>query len=225
VRLPFFRRDGTSIVEVGIARALKGEGCPICRLVREGEEGFLWTMLYESSGDLRAHGEFCSSLGLCSRHASLLEKMVRERNLITPSGVARFYQSLSAYVRERIWKGIPEGRCRLCTYAHAAATRYAGALARYLEAEINRDLYERSDGLCLPHLRATLAAARPRVREFLRGDFVRRLNELEKALQELQRKQSYDVPETPTPEESAAWTEALWRFGGMEFEELITKEP
>ena len=135
MKLPFFRpkrREGPSIVEASLARALKEEGCPLCRLVREGEEWYLWEMLYESAGDPRTHREFGASLGLCSRHAALLSKMVRERNLLTPSGVARLYEGLTSCVRERLGKGLPEGQCVLCAYARDAAARYAEALARYL---------------------------------------------------------------------------------------------
>jgi hypothetical protein len=59
----------------------------------------------------------------------------------------------------------------------------------------------------------------------LRRDFIARLVKLEQNLRELQRKQRYDVHEELTAYEASAWKEALWRFGGMEFDELLTEEP
>lgn len=226
MRVPFFRRGhgrkADSIVEVSLSRALEAEGCPICRLVREGEEWVLWGMLYELSGDPEVHREFRESLGLCARHAALTAELVAKRELITPSAVARLYEGLCHHVRDRLGQGLPAGRCRLCEYARGTERRYAEALSRFLESPEARDLYLRSEGVCLPHLRASLPFARPRVREFLWADFARRLEELEGKLRELQRKQSYDVADPITPEESRAWREALWRFGGMEFRGLLT---
>jgi len=224
---PFRRYGGKrtdSVVDASLTRALEAEGCPVCRLTREGEEWVLWGMLYELSGDPEVHQRFRTSLGLCSRHAALLARLVAKRDLITPSAVARLYEGLSYHVRRELERGIPEGDCGLCEYARDRAQRYAEALARFLEAPEARELYRRSAGLCLPHLRAVLVSARPEVRELLLKDFARRLENLEEKLRELQRKQSYDVTEGVTPEESRAWREALWRFGGMEFDSLLTGE-
>jgi len=212
--------------EVELRRALSLPGCPLCRLVRESEERFLWTMLYELSGDPEIHRRHSSSLGLCGHHAALLGKLVRERNLITPSGVARLYETLSREAREILTgKELPAQHCYLCSYSRETARRYAGSLAVLLETERSQEIYLSSQGLCFPHLSLVWGFASPKVRQFLQEDMAGRLRDLEERLRELQRKQRYDVHDPLRPEEAVSWQEALWRFGGMEYEELLTSEP
>ncbi len=200
-------------------------GCPICRLVRESEEWHLWLLLYEHSGDPEFHRRFSRSMGLCARHAKLLERIVVQRSLATPAAAARFYESLSAHAREALTNGVPRQNCELCRYTENTARRYAASQAKLLLSADGRHDYQRSSGLCLPHLVLVEREAGEEVRRYLRRDFIARLVKLEQNLRELQRKQRYDVHEELTAYEASAWKEALWRFGGMEFDELLTEEP
>ena len=212
-----------------LRRALREPGCPICRLVRESEERWIWTLLYEFTGDPEIHSLLARSLGLCAPHADLMRKVVEGRRLMTPSGVARLYETVVKALEGELRQGRLRGNakkpeCPLCTYAKNTAERQAYFLAQLLSTREWRKEYEASDGLCWPHVRQVLAQAPREVQEWLTQDFAGRLERLRRNLSELQRKQRYDVPEPVTPEEADSWREALWRLGGMAFEGLLVED-
>ncbi|MBC7098416.1 hypothetical protein H5T52_04780 [Candidatus Bipolaricaulota bacterium] len=209
-----------------LSRALGEPGCPICRLVRESEERWIWTLLYEFTGDPEIHTLLARSLGLCALHADLMRKVVEGRRLMTPSGVARLYETVVNALERKLQQGLLRGNankteCPLCTYANGTAERQAYFLARLLSTREWQKEYKASDGLCWPHGRLVLKQASRGVQSWLMGDFVQRLERLGGLLAELQRKQRYDVPEPVTPEEADSWREALWRLGGMTFNQLL----
>jgi len=202
-------------------------GCPLCRLVRESEEQWLWTLLYELTGDPEIHDRFASSLGLCAEHAELMQKIVEKRQLVTPSGVARLYETVTQEAITALSKPIQRlhhERCPLCRYREQLEDRQAYFLAVTLKDKTWQDAFTHSDGLCQPHLEAVLNHADRSVAAFIVKDHSRRLRNLHHRLQELQRKQRYDVAEPVTPEEAASWCEAGWRFGGMYFEDLLVHD-
>jgi len=212
-----------------LRRALREPGCPICRLVRESEERWIWTLLYEFTGDPEIHALLARSLGLCAPHADLMRKVVEGRRLMTPSGVARLYETVVKALEGELRQGRLRGNakkpeCPLCTYAKNTAERQAYFLAQLLSTREWQKEYEASDGLCWPHVRQVLAQAPREVQEWLTQDFAGRLERLHRNLSELQRKQRYDVPEPVTPEEADSWREALWRLGGMAFEGLLVED-
>ncbi|MGC9529213.1 MAG: hypothetical protein ACP5G2_01145 [Candidatus Bipolaricaulaceae bacterium] len=198
----------------------------MCRLVRRGEENWLWSLLYEFNGDPHVHARFAGSFGLCAFHgALLLELVVRERRLMTASAVARLYESALRRWRQAAPGQLPAaGQCLLCEYAHGAEDRYGYFLARALVGQGWRATYARSDGLCRPHLANVCAHASATIRGWLTADFAARLSELTGRLQELQRKQRYEDPNVPTPAEVASWREAVWRMGGMHFDRLLISD-
>lgn len=211
-----------------LRRALAEPGCPICRLVREGEERWLWTLLYEFTGDPQIHRELASSLGLCGPHAHLMLKVVEGNRLLTPSGVARLYETV---VRELIARlrsphnlAQKDRGCPVCVYSRETAEREGYFLARLLASPEWRQAFAGSDGLCFPHFKLTLAHADRALRSWLVQDMRRRLEGLLARLADLQRKQRYDIPEPVSPEEAASWREALWRLGGMEYDRLLVED-
>ncbi len=203
---------------------LEQEGCPLCRLVRESEEHWVWTLLYEFTGDPEIHAKFAAAGGVCSEHATLIQQVTESRQLVTPSGVARLYETVTREFLGEIAHPRPEQDCPLCRYRHQAEERYAYFLATTLADPKWREALSHSDGLCVPHFKLTLAQANREVRDYLIEEQARRLKDLLHRLRELQRKQRYDVPEPVTPAESIAWREALWRFGGMRFDRLLVRD-
>lgn len=222
---PFNRRtqaEELALFSGALRRALGHPGCPVCRLVRESEERWIWTLLYEYTGDPRTHATFSRTLGLCSYHAWLMRRVVEGRRLMTPSGVARLYETVVRELKSQL--AFPRRKrdgCPLCSYAVQTGERQAYFLARLLEGEEWRTAFSRSQGLCWPHLRALLPHAAREVRGWVIRDFTRRLESLERDLAELQRKQRYDVCEGLTPGEAGSWREALWRLGGMYYDRLV----
>lgn len=138
--------------------------------------------------------------------------------------LARTKQGMKALGRNSRFPGIPSTEtCLVCEASKQAEAGYVGALLRSLDEEHHRADYVHSNGLCNPHLALAVQKAEPDMKRFLLGDQERRMEGLQKGLSELKRKYSYDVNETPTPEERGSWAEALWRFTGVAWEELLIK--
>ena len=204
-------------------------GCVMCRLVRESEEQWLWNLLYEYTGDPQIHARFADSLGLCGEHAELMRMIVEKRQLVTPSGVARLYETVSREEISHLSQAARKGQgkadeCPLCQYRDQSSERKASFLARALREKAWQEEYALSDGLCQARLETVLKQADGSVAKMLRDDHARRLDDLSHLLQELQRKQRYDVSEELTRDEASSWREALWRFGGMHFDSLLISD-
>ncbi len=208
-------------------RALKERGCPICRLVRESEERWAWNLLYELTGDPEIHQLLARSLGLCPAHGRLLVQVATERELVTPTGVARLYETVVAQALAILSNGdLKRGKpaeCPLCRSSRDTAARQAAFLAQALAHPDLWTAYERSEGLCLPHFTLTLMEAPFELRPRLLSDQIRRLQALLTHLREFQRKERYDVREAPTQEELSSFREAVWRLAGVSFDQLLLK--
>ena len=219
------KREGSelSVAAVHLERALREPGCPICRRIRETEERWIWNVLYELTGDPEIHERFAASLGLCREHAALLAQVVETRELLTPTGVARLYESVVTRALTALaelggrTKALSKEECPLCVLAKDAEDRQSWFFAQLLGDPGFWGLYEGSDGLCLPHLLSVWAQAPGHVRPALLADFRRRLAQLLQRLREFQRKERFDVAEAPTAEELRSWREALWRLSGMTY--------
>lgn len=221
-----------------LRRALRQEGCPVCRLLREGEERWLWHLIYEFTGDPGVRAKLDRAFGLCREHASLLIKVIEERELISGDGVARIYETIVARygrrleeVAEELLRGRPRARealqseeCPLCALDRKMEPMKVHTLLEALRDEGWRAEYRRSEGLCNHHLLLALEKSRDRqLGEFLLEDHLGRLERLGHDLSELQRKQRYDVDEPVTLEEARSWREAIWRFTGMKYDRPLIR--
>lgn len=216
------------LAAVYFARAMRKHGCPLCRRIREAEERWIWNVLYELTGDPEVHRSFADSLGLCRGHAALMAKVVEERELVTPTSVARLYETAVAEALTRLSRPHEKIRaerkeCPLCEVARETEERESWFLAKLLADPEFWAAYEGSDGLCLPHFLSIWPKVPSRVRAKFREDFQRRLSRLLRNLRELQRKERFDVDKPLTLEESTSWQEALWRLGGMSFSDPLLK--
>ena len=192
-----------------LLEALTQPLCPLCRLLRIADERQIWSYLYEHAMDPESRRRFDAALGFCRHHAGLAAMVVQERELVSGATIALLYESV---VQQH------EGAraiCPACETGQERARGEARAFARLLET--HWEAYEKSDGLCLPHLRTVGENER------LLQDHRRRMNHLRMSLRELHRKQAHDVKEAPTAEEQNSWREALWRFTGVHWDGPLVK--
>ncbi|MFQ6033666.1 MAG: hypothetical protein ACE5KR_02265 [Candidatus Bipolaricaulia bacterium] len=232
------REDRTALSSFYLRGTLEQEGCSICRLLREGEERWLWHLIYELTGDPGVRAKLDRSFGLCQEHAYLLIEIVEERELISGDGVARIYETVVADYLRRLREAATElarGRhkarealqgveCPLCTLNREMERIKIHTLLEALEEGEWLSEYRRSAGLCNRHLLLALEESRDReLGEFLLEDHLGRLERLVHGLQELQRKQRYDVDDKVTPEEARSWREAIWRFTGMKYDRPLIR--
>jgi len=233
------REDHISLSSFYLRRALQQEGCSICRLLREGEERWLWHLIYEFTGDPGIRAKLDRAFGLCQEHAYLLVKVVEERELISGGGVARVYETIvKDYLQQlqevatellrghpgKVRSALQGAECPLCALNREMERIRIHTLLEALEHEEWRAEYRRSAGLCNRHLLLALEESRDqRLREFLLEDHLGRLERLFHDLSELQRKQRYDVDEPVTSEEARSWREAIWRFTGMKYDRPLIR--
>lgn len=171
---------GFGLAEIYLRRALRQEGCPICRCVVEAERRYLWFLLNESVNDIGTRRRLAQSLGLCASHALLMCNM-EIQEWVTPLGNSIIYEGLAGQVLHQLqeahklleqrdqtprWKRMwrrsqdrierllrPEKICRVCEIGQESARHYAETLVGMLALPEFQELYQGSDGVCLPHLR------------------------------------------------------------------------
>jgi len=228
--------DRISLSSFYLRGALEQEGCSICHLLREGEERWLWHLIYEFTGDPGIRAKLDRAFGLCHEHAYLLVKVVEERELISGDGVARVYETIvKDYLQQlqevatellrghpaKVRSALQGAECPLCALNREMERIKIHTLLEALEHGEWQAEYHRSAGLCNRHLLLALEESRDRrLGEFLLEDHLERLVH---GLQELQRKQRYDVEEPLTLEEARSWREAIWRFTGMKYDRPLIR--
>jgi len=115
---------------------------------------------------------------------------------------------------------IPAEQCQACVYSTEAEERYIHWLVEGCADSAFSRLYTASDGLCLLHLRQTLAwaaQAYPDVARFLAGTTAAKLETLSADLSEYARKQAWQYRhEKMTEDEQNAPRRASQFFGGLD---------
>ncbi len=143
-------------------------GCPVCAFGQRVSSRYVDSLFYESVNDPAVRARLRASLGLCYEHAWLMI----EARLSDALGQAILYRDLLQTLLERLPSETeipderaarrlgealtPEAACPACESRAQAEERALQALARSLERREYLADFERSDGLCLPHLRALL---------------------------------------------------------------------
>lgn len=157
-------------------------GCAICSLLLRHADRTLRGILYDRSVDGPTHDALRARRGLCSTHSlqitqyrgnagtlailfrSAVDEAVRvlgEMPEDPSSGRAPFASLIGA---RRIGAALaarlaPRRRCIVCEVTHEAEQRYLEVLASSLISDPRLlEAYQKSQGLCLPHVRMALAA-------------------------------------------------------------------
>ena len=154
-------------------------GCPVCRLVYRTTDRYLDSLLYEAVLDPAVRDRLKYSHGFCREHVDMLRGKPG-RSL----GVALIYETIlrrltdiadqgrleQGSLMDRI-KGQPrtgrsfeqaltaEERCPACLIQEKAVENCVEVLVTFIDDEKLYDAYVRGEGLCLPHLAATIARA------------------------------------------------------------------
>lgn len=160
-----------------LLEALHQEGCPVCRLSVEGIRRYFDSIAYECINDLDIRSMFCASHGFCWQHT---RQWLEQPRLL---GTAIIYQDVLAaltrelraleYRRPGPWerlksllkrgkaRGVLEAGepCPACRLVEVEEKVALGCLLEHVDEWEFEEVYVASDGLCLPHLRAALAAA------------------------------------------------------------------
>ncbi len=135
-------------------------GCAVCGFVLRAVHRYLDVLSYESVNDPGFREALRSARGFCNRHAW---RFVRE--IGDPLGVAIIYRDVLRAVLAPLELRAdpsalePQGPCQACRVEQDTTTRYLRLLLEQLHFERFRLAFQRSDGLCLPHLITALELA------------------------------------------------------------------
>ncbi len=112
----------------------------------------------------------------------------------------------------------PDGACYICEMGQEWERYHAETLLQMLGEPEYQELYARSEGVCLPHLRLLLQISKPGPRlQYLLAQSEQRLEKLETDLREYGRKQSWQFRDEPLSEgERTATARAVAFFGGLQ---------
>jgi hypothetical protein len=209
--------------------AYTAAACPICGMLKRSERRYIDATLYEHVTDVRWRAEVRAARGFCALHtqhvldvgrsalgvslvAADILKTLRETLTNTSGGLSRLRAALGG--SSALTNGLQAQQpCPICTYLADLGAVYVAALLDDLISDEGRAAYERSAGLCLPHL---LAATRrggsglPALIEHQSRVWER----LEVELNEFARKSDYRFSDETIEAERDAWRRALLLLSG-----------
>lgn len=204
--------------------------CPLCRLAVRDEQAFLESLTYERILDIPTREALQKARGLCAPHARawravqgcalpialVYRSAVKDLLAETAPQATRGLFSRAAAPRQIADRLASNGPCLVCRTGEATAARYAEVLLRDVRNVDVQAALVRAGGLCLPHLRLTLAASGPAAgyqallaaqREAWTG--------LLAELDEFIRKNDYRFQHEPVGDERDSWLRALDALVGL----------
>jgi len=233
------KRTQKFIAYFDLRDAFGEEGCPICHLLAKRSFAALDSLLYEQVTDPITREQLRNAHGFCNWHAWTLTRI-----LTGQLGVAIIYedllgnqiehlQALRKFIRPpSMWerlkglfvqsKALPflawrrkKSSCPICSHGSFNEASYLRTLLDFLaELEFARN-FERSFGLCLPHLFLAVEQDRDHPNIGILLDLeMKKLKDLRWELKEFIRKHDYRFASEPMGKEGTSWRRAIELFTG-----------
>jgi hypothetical protein len=138
--------------------ALRSENCPACLLVRETEDAIITWLAKVNMGQPETVRNLVSSRGLCAAHwAGLLARLGERPGVATSRAILEIISAVDGDLD----RGTPTAPgCRVCDSMERRSGTVVGMVLGRMERPEAREAFERSFGLCQPHLIRTLALVR-----------------------------------------------------------------
>ena len=208
--------------------AFSEPGCPVCRLALRSIERFIASTNRDLVNTPDVWNEIMASQGFCNLHAQ------QWLSTAHPLGTAFIYEALLERIgkeierqkpgkggglRSRLGAGnpsalMPEKRCLVCLHREEQEALLIATLLKGFGETSFRTLYQRSPGLCVPHLRTALGAANGEVFDLLRNHALNEQARLRDQLKEIIRKHDYRYRDEPIGEERDATERAVNLIAG-----------
>jgi len=197
---------------------LKDMQCPVCSILKRSINHYVATAFIEEV----ANGEFRegmrSSLGYCRRHSVFVQNIVPRR--LHGMGVAIVYEDLVEQVRVNLTKDpfeniLEQNHCALCSFESELSDYAFRLIADYCNDPEFQNTYEKSRGLCFPHMRSLCERLDGNALKFILYEHERKLSILSTHLVEFQRKSTSQFSsEHITQEEARSWQMAARFMAG-----------
>jgi hypothetical protein len=224
-----------------LVEALDGDGCPFCTLVTAALERYFRTVLYEQVNDIGMRANLRESQGYCAAHGEMLRQArsalgsaIIHRDIVntlvrtlegerppenTPRSWLRGLVGADHRPQEQVLGGAEP--CPACLRVREREVNYADTLLLNWDDERLQRKFRSSSGLCLSHLRLTLARTRdPALFETLRAVHLDLWRGLIGELDEFIRKQDYRFADEEIGAEGTSWSRAIdlvsgsWQVAG-----------
>ena len=224
-----------------LVEALDGDGCPFCVLITAALERYFRTVLYEQVNDIDLRASLRVSQGYCAAHGEMLRQArsalgsaIIHRDIVNTL-VRTLEEERSPEDLPRSWlRGLVDpGRrtqdlklgeaepCPACLRAREREQHYADTLLLNWDDERLQHKFHGSAGLCLSHLRLTLARTRdPAQFEALGAAHLAKWRDLIGELDEFIRKNDYRFADEEIGAEGTSWSRAIdlvsgaWQVAG-----------
>jgi ribosome biogenesis GTPase A len=207
-------------------RAVTGT-CAICAVASDAVFDFLCHYQYAIGHDPAAQRQFLASRGLCPTHTWHLER------ISSPRGLSLAYPSLLDQIEERV-RGIASlplagaihrlealasnaGTCPACLARERAEQQTAERLTQALRTPTGHTAFERSQWLCLRHLRLLLTGVDGEIAAMLFRVHARRVADLSESMREFVIKHDARRSALMTEEEVRAYRRALVLLVGEKY--------
>ena len=148
--------------------ALGKPGCAVCTIVARTRWRYLDSLAYENVNDPGVRAKLRESFGFCTRHAWYFVDTVREL-----FGAAIIYRDL-LHTTQGLTAGAtsanaldPSAPCLACQAEWDSAGYAIATLAEAIDEVDLRSAFDRSEGLCGPHLLRAMTVGRPGARQKL----------------------------------------------------------
>lgn len=168
---------------------LRSGTCPICDAQGQAIFDFFAQWQYKLATDETARRAFAAAHGFCVAHTWQFQQIA------SPQGISEGYAPLIEATADELRRALEQPPAQTATHIHSllgnVETCAACQVLRKTEAEQierllrdlataeGRSLYDRSEGLCLPHLTAVLAiSSSSEVAPFLIQEQIRQLEEI-----------------------------------------------
>ena len=176
--------------QIDIPSDLRTRGCAVCDRVIRSAHDFFAHWQYALASDEKAQRRFAADLGFCSLHTwqlHALSSSLGESIGLAPliEEVSRLLQNIGPQCEvEAVRKMLhTSSSCRVCRLLEQIESDYIEQLNAFLADENNRNLYERSQGVCLRHLARLIVIAPEDIRVFLLARASRHFGEVAEDMQ------------------------------------------
>lgn len=196
-------------------------GCPICGLAERTLRRYLSALTHEGVTDRQQRAVIRAAYGFCPSHARVLRESrnalgsaLIHRDLLSTLNKALAEEKPRAKLRLRILgrgeQPLPaNGGCVACAQVREAEQRYSSAFGAALADPEALQQFQRSSGLCVPHLRLALSHAGVAEYELIRSSQSIIWGNLIAELDEFIRKQDHNFRHEPSGTEADSWKRAI----------------
>jgi hypothetical protein len=208
--------------EIDLTADLQTRGCAVCNHVIKTARDFFAQWQYALASDEKAQACFTEELGFCPIHSWQLHSMS------SPWGESIGLAPLTKHLSDMLAKAAGNSdaalnvqnivrtseSCRVCRMLGEAEAVYIERLRDFLIDSGERQIYGRSQGVCLRHLSRLVETASDEIRRFLLATASRRFEQLERDMKSYANKREAIRRDLIGIDEEDAYMRALIHFVG-----------